>query len=275
MAKGWCNGDLICSASGDGSIQLWNINHKSGTSPAMCYKEHAEEIYSIDCNRRDIGTFISSSWDCTVKLWDNLYSKSLSTFHEHSQLVYQSKFSPLHQNTFASVSGDGLLKIWNMNCPTAMITVQTQSPEVRNLKKGGANGEKLNLFFCKILKVISCDWNPTNPNVIATGGSEGLLKLWDLRHLSMPLFQIFSGDTAIRKIRYSRHSDSILTAVSYDGMTRIWDLNQPLDAAECVQNHMDSVFGLDWNPIRSNQLVDCGWDSFVQVFRSKIATISN
>lgn len=129
--KDWCNNDLICTASGDGSMQLWNnSDSSSATTPAMCYREHSEEIYSVDCSKNDAGRIISSSWDCTVKLWDILYSKSLSTYNEHSQLVYQSKFSPNHIDTFASVSGDGYLKLWNTNCSTAVITVQTNSPEV-------------------------------------------------------------------------------------------------------------------------------------------------
>lgn len=128
--KGWCNGDLIYSASGDGSVQLWNVSDESSISPVMCYKEHSQEVYSVDCTKNSIGTMISSSWDCTVKLWDTLYSKSLSTFDEHSHIVYQSKFSPNQINTFASVSGDGCLKIWNTDCSTAMLTVQTDSPEV-------------------------------------------------------------------------------------------------------------------------------------------------
>lgn len=57
-------------------------------------------------------------------------------------------------------------------------------------------------------------------------------------------------------------------------MTRIWDLDQPQDTVECVQNHTDSVFGLDWNPCRNNQLVDCGWDSFIKVFTTEAGPIS-
>lgn len=96
----------------------------------MCYKEHSQEASSVDCSKNDVGIFISSSWDCSVKLWDALYAKSLSTYHEHSQLVYQTKFSPYLPKTFASVSGDGYLKIWNTNCSTAIITAKTHSPEV-------------------------------------------------------------------------------------------------------------------------------------------------
>lgn len=66
----------------------------------------------------------------------------------------------------------------------------------------------------------------------------------------------------------------MLASVSYDGMTRIWDLGQSLDPVESIQNHADSVLGLDWNPCRKNELVDCGWDSLIQVFTSKIGEMS-
>lgn len=130
--KAWLKGinNLIYSASGDGGIQLWNISNDSSTSPVFCYKEHSQEACSVDCSKNDVGTFISSSWDCTVKLWNALYAKSLSTYQEHSQLVYHTKFSPNLTNTFASVSGDGYLKLWSTNSSTSIITVQTLSPEV-------------------------------------------------------------------------------------------------------------------------------------------------
>lgn len=105
---------------------------------------------------------------------------------------------------------------------------------------------------------------------MATGGSEGLIKIWDIRHFSNPLFEVQSGCTAVRRIKYSCHKRNALASVSYDGITRIWDFDQSLNSIENVQNHVDSAFGLDWNPFISNQLVDCGWDSFVHVFTTNV-----
>ncbi|KAJ6642299.1 Peroxisomal targeting signal 2 receptor, partial [Pseudolycoriella hygida] len=237
---GWCTSDLVCSASGDGSVQLWNVGLISSTTPTMCYIEHLQEVCSVDCSKYYVGTFVTSSWDRSVKLWNTSYSKSLSSYQEHSDIVYQTKFSPHLHNTFASVSGDGCLKIWNTNCSTAVATVETQCPEV-----------------------LTCDWKPADPNVMSTGGSDGLLKLWDIRQFSIPFLQIFSGCTAIRRIRYSSNRDNVLASVSYDGITRIWDFGKTMDPVQSIQNHADSVFGLDWNPFQRNQIVDCGWDNFV------------
>lgn len=58
--------------------------------------------------------FLSGSWDCSIKLWDPLYTASLRTYIGHSDLVYNAKFSPAMANVFASVSGDGYLKLWDV-----------------------------------------------------------------------------------------------------------------------------------------------------------------
>lgn len=54
-------------AGGDGSLKLYDT--KSPDSfPVQEWKEHNREVYSVNWNLVTKDTFISSSWDGTVKL---------------------------------------------------------------------------------------------------------------------------------------------------------------------------------------------------------------
>lgn len=50
---------------------------------------------------------------------------------------------------------------------------------------------------------------------------------------------------------------------------RIWDLGVSQDAIEIHEHHTEFVCGLDWNINATHQLVDCGWDSVVNIFTPK------
>jgi peroxin-7 len=118
---------------------------------------------------------------------------SLNTFHGHSKLVYNAMWSPLVPSCFASVagtfdmtirldgeifkivtyenkilfSGDGLLKIWSSNLPRRPpLTLHVHDAEV-----------------------LTCSWCKFNENLIATGASDGLIRGWDLRFYSAPIFE--------------------------------------------------------------------------------------
>lgn len=53
-------------ACGDGSIKLFDIG--VDTYPVMNYHEHKRETFSVFWNQTAKDTFVSSSWDGTVKI---------------------------------------------------------------------------------------------------------------------------------------------------------------------------------------------------------------
>lgn len=116
------------------------------------------------------------------------------------------------------------------------------------------------------MKVLSCDWSEFDQNIIATAGSDGLIKGWDLRYTANPLFELYGSKYAIRRVRFSPFDSNILASVSYDHTSRIWDWQHDGIAQEIITYHTESNYGLDWNRLVPNQLADCGWDSLVEVY---------
>lgn len=267
--------NIVISVSGDGTLQLWNLESKNGplaNLPQMIYKEHRKEVYSIDwVSVRSDNFVLSASWDCSIKLWDPNSTASLCTYTGHSKLVYNAMFSPLIPNTFASVSADGYLKIWNMF---------NQDRPIASLKSH--DGE-----------VLTCDWCKFDQNILATGSSDGLIRGYDIRHFGVPMFELKGCDYAVRKIQFSPFDISTIASVGYDFHTRyvelllhiligntsiiihclyrIWDFNRTNEPLESIKQHTEFAYGLDWNPLRRNQLADCGWDSLVNVFNGAIS----
>lgn len=117
-----------------------------------------------------------------------------------------------------------------------------------------------------IFQILCCDWSGFDQNVFATGGSDGLIKGWDLRFKTRPIFELYGSDYAIRRVRFSPFNSSVLASVSYDHSSRIWNWHHDDEAVEILSHHTETNYGLDWNHLVQNQLADCGWDGTVVVY---------
>lgn len=77
---------------------------------------------------------------------------------------------------------------------------------------------------------------------------------------------------AVRHVRYSPHSGSILLSVSYDRAVCIWDLaragtggvGDPL--VRRVPLHSEFSVGCDFNIFREGEVASCGWDQLLHVW---------
>ncbi|MGH0179891.1 UNVERIFIED_CONTAM: hypothetical protein FKN15_008544 [Acipenser sinensis] len=77
------NEHVLVTASGDGSLQIWDTNNPMG--PLQVFKEHTQEVYSVDWSQtRAEQLIVSGSWDSTAKVvsWVQILSFTRKSFSE-------------------------------------------------------------------------------------------------------------------------------------------------------------------------------------------------
>ncbi|TFY63472.1 hypothetical protein EVJ58_g3231 [Rhodofomes roseus] len=108
VAQSEVHENQLFTASGDGSIRLWDIMLKD--LPIRAWQEHTREAFSVDSSNVQKDKVVFSSWDGTVKLWSPKRPHSLTTLHAHQMCVYQALSSPHQPDLIATCSTDGSVK---------------------------------------------------------------------------------------------------------------------------------------------------------------------
>jgi len=145
------HGDVINFVVGseDGAVYS-AIRHGSKIGISEQYEGHYGPVTAIDYNPVpgpiDFShLFLTSSFDWTIRLWNNKDSKVLYSFEDSGDYVYDVQWSPIHPALFASVDGMGKLDLWNLNLdtevPTTSVTIEA-SAAINRVKWSG-NGHQL------------------------------------------------------------------------------------------------------------------------------------
>ena len=119
------NENILVSASGDGSIKVWDLSAPPGANPLRSLEEHTHEVYCVAWQlggRRDC--LLSASWDDSAKLWSLAAGpRAIRTFAEHSYCVYAAAWNPTAPDVFATASGDCTVKVWDARAPFSTMTI--------------------------------------------------------------------------------------------------------------------------------------------------------
>ncbi|KAI7829264.1 WD40-repeat-containing domain protein [Kickxella alabastrina] len=225
----------LISASGDGSIKLWDITLK--THPVAKWKEHKREVMSVEWNYTAKTTFLSSSWDGSVKLWNPVHAQG-------SRLCYTAAWSPRHQDQFASCGEDKSIRLWSTN-----------APQSRSIASFGGHTDQ----------VVSLDWNKYSPDMFVTSSTDRTIKIWDTRNLRGSVTMFGPFEFPVRRVKFCPFSPHFIATAGYDMSASVWDVRN--GSVTFVHDaHTEFVFGIDWSYFHPGQIASCGWDEQIHVF---------
>lgn len=318
---------------GDGTVRLFDMTLQK--YPIHIFREHTKEVLSVNWNLLSKDKFVSSSWDGTVKLWSprrpqgsfitlrpcqvkstskldhvpptmpisrhqrpviqhndpdanigefnsngNADGRNNPKDNDKDQCIYQAQFSPHDDNVVISAGGNSFVSIFDLRTPNV-------HPQNNFLAHSG-------------METLCCDFNKYRPHIIATGGVDNKIKIWDLRMLRtgpLKLPNMFgdsmicvneiveSHQLAVRQVKWSPHSSHHLLSTSYDMSAAIWDdlsfdgrkitgktnMNDTIrrGCQKRFQKHTEFVFGGDWSLWgRPGIVATTGWDGNVLIWSS-------
>eukprot|EP00792_Barthelona_sp_PAP020_P005176 TRINITY_DN2539_c0_g1_i1.p1 TRINITY_DN2539_c0_g1~~TRINITY_DN2539_c0_g1_i1.p1 ORF type:complete len:419 (+),score=109.82 TRINITY_DN2539_c0_g1_i1:51-1259(+) len=125
-------------------------------------------------------------------------------------------------------------------------------------------------------------FNHFNPNIFLSGGQDSIVKLWDIRNLSEPLYNFCGHDDEVFGVSFSPFNEVAFASSSADRKIAIWDptrigeLQSEADrqdgAAELLflhTGHQARICDFTWNPNKGHEylMASVAEDNLLQIWQ--------
>uniref|UniRef100_A0A7S0ZDE2 WDR5-like beta-propeller domain-containing protein n=1 Tax=Timspurckia oligopyrenoides TaxID=708627 RepID=A0A7S0ZDE2_9RHOD len=187
---------LLCSASADKTIKLWDMYK---TESIQTLGSHSQGISDVSWSHDD-RFLCSASDDRLVKIWDTEKSQVVYKFRGHKNYVFCSTFSPF-SNLCASGSYDETVRIWDIRSGMCIRTLPAHADPVS-----------------------SVSFSPDG-TILLTSGYDGYCRLWDVptgRCLSTIVASGEGHNPPVGFARFTPNGRFILVS-TLDDSVRLWD----------------------------------------------------
>ncbi len=192
------SGKQALSTGDEGNLYLWNLETKE---KEHTFEGHKAKVVSISVSEN--GKYAAtSSWDGSARIWDLVDKKSLQTIQVDKNPVNAVLISNDNQ-TLYTAGYDGKIRSWDFKTGEFIKTIYIHSwpinimrwlPDGKQLVFGTTNGDVLILDSQAkdISKILIPHEKPVlglavskQHNLIASGGNDGVIRVWDLKDWSL------------------------------------------------------------------------------------------
>ncbi|RZM79557.1 hypothetical protein DYY88_12625 [Leptolyngbya iicbica LK] len=208
------NGELIVTASKDGTARVWALDGNEVTILKGHEDEVVRAVFSPNGER-----IVTASKDGTARVWA-LDGNEVTVLRGHSQDVHHISSG----ERIVTASKDGTAQVWSFNGSSI------------NTLRGHGND------------VVHADFSPNGERIV-TASWDGTARVWSLEgNEAIEVATLGSHEDAVVHADFSPDGKRIVTA-SRDGTARVWllDSNEVTEVA-ALGSHEDAVVHADFSP---------------------------
>jgi ribosome assembly protein RRB1 len=185
-------------------------NQSELTKPVFTFRGHTDEGYGIDWCMTESGVLATGDCKKNIHIWkptdDGSWLVNQRPLTGHNNSVEDIQWSPNERNVLATCSVDKSIRIWDTRAAPNSACMLTCD---------NAHESDINVI----------SWNKTDP-LIASGGDDGVLNVWDLRQFQSkkPVATFKHHTNHITTVEWNPNDSTVLATGGDDDQIALWDL---------------------------------------------------
>ena len=286
-----CGVPLICTASWNGTIHMWNADDLSllGTR-SMAHEDRIMNmaLQPVPDFGDTQGIVATVSIDVSAKIWkitgnDTSSFQAIQVAHLQGHAARLSNVAFHPTGTYVgTTSFDHSWRLWDVATGASLLLQDGHSREVYGIgfhPDGGIvattdfggvihnwdlrTGKTICHFVGHAKRVLCAEYAP-NGFHLATAGDDGTIKIWDLRKRKQ-LASIPAHSNLISQLRFSHPSSNgeYLASSSFDGTAKLWS-TRDWRMLSTLRGHEGKVMGID---VLRDGVVTSGYDKTLKLWK--------
>ncbi len=192
-----------------------DTNQAQTTKPTFVFRGHRAEGFGLDWSPTDAGVLATGDCNKDIHIWkptdDGSWIVNQAPLIGHTASVEDIQWSPNEKNVMATCSVDKSIRIWD---------TRAQPQKACMLTVDNSHDSDVNVI----------SWNKKEP-FIASGGDDGVLKIWDLRQFQnkTPIAVFKHHTNHITTVEWNPLDSTVLASGGDDDQIALWDLSVEKD----------------------------------------------